>query len=131
MCLHFLTPVGDWCESHLADFDSMSLADVQERTSTICEAVADTYKFVTMQHLTRKPGRRDKNVAKLQRSLPPPDSAAYPAALAQLSGALQERLTKSRDRQTKQLHASLVSNRGFKRSIEPVGCGGSVACARS
>ena len=53
----------------LSGFNGMSLERVQEDTSTVLRAIANSYKFTTFQNLNCKPGRKDKRVLALMNSL--------------------------------------------------------------
>ena len=113
-----LAPLGEWCSVALDRLGEMSLGRVQQETSTLLLAVSDSYKFSTSQHLTRKVGRKDKRVAALRDSLPPPDSPAYKAALDLLTEALEAQVNNARARRQKKLHRALASGRGIKRAVE-------------
>ena len=77
-------------------FSEMTLDRIQREPSTLLLAVSDSYKVSTSQHLTRKLGSRDRKVATLRNSLPPPDSSAYKATLGLLKEALESQVASAR-----------------------------------
>ena len=89
----------------------MTLDRVQKDTTTVLLAIADSYKYSTSQHLTRKAGHRDKKVVALRNSLHSPHSPAYKAALSLLTEALEAQLTSAKAKRQKRLHGVLDSGR--------------------
>ena len=76
---------------------------------TVLGAIADSCKFSTSQHLTRKPGRKDKEILGLKNSLLSPNSPAYKAALGLLTDALEGDVAVAKAKSQKRLHGAIVS----------------------
>ena len=113
-----LAPLGDWCSVALEGFNGLALARVQKDTSTVLLAIADSYRFSTSQHLTRKAGRRDKKVTALRSSLPSPDCPAYKATLGLLTEALECQVASARAKRQKRLHGALANGRRIQRAVD-------------